>query len=77
MILRQALIPTAAGCVAGAGAAAVAARIVRAGMFDAPPLDPVAFAGTAIAMLAVMTLATVIPASRAARVDPMTVLRQE
>jgi putative ABC transport system permease protein len=77
MILRQALIPTAVGCLAGAGAAAVAAQIVRSQLFDASPLDPVAFAATAGVMLAVMALASIIPASRAARVDPMTVLRQE
>jgi putative ABC transport system permease protein len=77
MILRQALIPTAVGCLAGAGAAVVAARIVRSQMFGASPLDPVAFALTAGVMLAVMALASIIPASRAARVDPMTVLRQE
>jgi hypothetical protein len=77
MILRQALIPTAAGCLAGAGTAAVAAQVVRSQVFDASPLDPLAFAATAAVMVAVMTLACVVPASRAARVDPMTVLRQE
>ncbi len=77
MILRQALIPTAVGCLAGAGAAAVAAQIIRSKLFGASAFDPVAFAGTAAVMIAVMALASIIPASRAARVDPMTVLRQE
>jgi putative ABC transport system permease protein len=77
MILKQALIPTAIGCLVGAGAAAVAARIVNSQVYGASPLDPVTFAATAGVMLAVMALASLIPASRAARVDPMTVLRQE
>jgi putative ABC transport system permease protein len=77
MILRQALIPTAVGCAAGAVAAAVAAQIVNSQVYGASPLHPVTFAGTAGVMIAVMALASIIPASRAARVDPMTVLRQE
>lgn len=77
MILRQALIPTAAGCLAGAAAAAVVAQIVRSQVFDASPLDPLAFAGAAAVMVVVMAFASAGPAYRASRVDPMTVLRQE
>ncbi|HJR61119.1 MAG TPA: ABC transporter permease [Vicinamibacterales bacterium] len=77
MILRQALVPTGAGCVAGLGAAAATAQILRWGVHGAPTIDPVAFTGAPLVMLAVMIAASLLPARRATRVDPMTVLRQE
>ena len=77
MILRQALTPTAAGSLAGLGIAAAVAQVVRWGVHGAPAIDVVAFAGAAGAMLMVMAFASLIPARRATRVDPMTVLRQE
>jgi ABC-type antimicrobial peptide transport system permease subunit len=77
MILRQALTPTAVGCVAGLGIAAAAAQVVRWGVHGAPAIDVIAFSAAALAMISVMTVASLIPARRATRVDPMTVLRQE
>ena len=77
MILRQALTPTAAGSLAGLGIAAAVAQVVRWGVHGAPAIDVVAFAGAAAAMFLVMAFASLIPARRATRVDPMTVLRQE
>lgn len=77
MILRQALTPTAIGCIVGLGIAATAAQVVRWGVHGAPAIDVVAFAAAALAMVSVMAIATLIPARRATRVDPMTVLRQE
>jgi hypothetical protein len=77
LILRQALAPTAMGCMAGVGIAAGTAQVMRWGAHGAPAIDVVAFGAAALVMLAVMTLASVLPARRATRVDPMTVLRQE
>ena len=77
MILRQALTPTAIGCLVGAGIAAAVAQIVRWGVHGAPAIDVVAFSGAALVMIVVMAVASLIPARRATRVDPMTVLRQE
>lgn len=77
MILRQALTPTAIGCLAGAGIAAAGAQVVRWGVHGAPAIDVVAFSAAALVMVTVMAIASLIPASRATRVDPMTVLRQE
>jgi ABC-type lipoprotein release transport system permease subunit len=40
-------------------------------------LDPVAYAGSVVFIIAACLLAAWIPASRAARIDPMLTLRQE
>ncbi len=77
MILRQALTPTAVGCGVGFGIAAAVAQVVRWGVYGAPAIDVVAFSAAATVMVTVMVAASLIPARRATRVDPMTVLRQE
>ncbi|MEX1128561.1 MAG: FtsX-like permease family protein, partial [Vicinamibacterales bacterium] len=77
MILRQALAPAAAGCLAGIGIAAAAAQVVRWGVHGAPAIDVVAFGAAVLVMVIVMMAASLLPARRATRVDPMTVLRQE
>jgi putative ABC transport system permease protein len=46
-------------------------------LFEVSAFDPMAFAVAAVSMLVVATLAALIPASRAARVDPVTALRNE
>ena len=46
-------------------------------MYGATPGGPVAFGAATLLMLAVMLLASWIPARHAGRVDPISVLRQE
>ena len=43
---------------------------------DVKPTDPVVFVATGLAVLAVATLASYLPARAAARVDPIVVLRE-
>lgn len=77
MIVRQALVPTLIGAAAGAGSAAVAGALIRSRMYGTTPVDPIAFGGATLLMLAVMLLASWIPARHAAHVDPIAVLREE
>jgi len=77
MIVRQALLPTVIGAALGAAGAGVVGVVIRSRMYGASPVDPVAFGGATLLMLAVMLVASWIPARHAGRVDPISVLRQE
>ncbi len=68
---------TAAGVAVGVAAAAGLASSLESMLFGVPPLDALTFAATTTALVAAALLACLIPARRAARVDPMVALRSE
>ena len=68
---------TLGGLLAGAGGAFVAARWLRAQLFQVAPGDPRTLAGAVGVLVLVALIAAAGPARRAARVDPMTTLRAE
>jgi ABC-type antimicrobial peptide transport system permease subunit len=80
-ILRLVLIPgaklAAVGAVIGLAGAAAASSFVRSFLFQVSPFDPVVLVLAAIAVLALALMASVIPARRAAAVDPIQALRGE
>ena len=77
MVVRQALTPAAIGAAVGAFGAAAVGLIVRSRLYGASPMDPAAFAGATALLIGVLLMASIVPARRAARIDPITVLRQE
>jgi putative ABC transport system permease protein len=77
LVLRDALIPTSIGIVIGLVAAAVASRSLAGLLYDIKPTDPVTYILASTALAAVGLAAAFLPARRAARVDPMTVLKVE
>ncbi len=52
-------------------------RVLRNMLFGVTASDPVAFAGAAMLLAAVAFIASLVPALRAARIDPITALRHE
>ncbi len=76
LVLGQALRFTVAGVVVGMVAGLALTRLLQSWLFDLRPFDPATFAGVAGFVTVVAFVASVMPAYRAARVDPGTVLRE-
>ncbi len=75
--LRTALSMLLVGLIAGLAGAFALTRALKSLLFQVSALDPVALAVACVLMTVVGIMAALIPASRAAGVDPMTVLRNE
>jgi predicted permease len=77
MFLRQGLVLSCAGAVAGLVAAGVLGRLMSSLLYGVSSLDPLAYIAALAATIAAATLATYLPARRAAKIDPMNTLRAE
>jgi predicted permease len=75
MVLRQSLGLAIAGVVAGVALALAGTKVLVALLFEVSPTDPTVLVLTSVALLVVATLASLGPARRAARVDPVEALR--
>jgi predicted lysophospholipase L1 biosynthesis ABC-type transport system permease subunit len=76
MILSEAALLAGAGALAGAGVAAVVLRALGSVLFGVGPTDLTAHAVSVIAVLAGAMTAGLIPARRAARIDPGRSIRE-
>ena len=77
MILGQTLRPVAIGVLVGIGAAAGAWQTLTSALFGVSRFDPIAFIGAPLFLLGIAGCASLIPARRATRADPMITLRYE
>jgi putative ABC transport system permease protein len=77
MILRGTLRLAVVGTLCGLVISVLLARLLSAMLYDVSPLEPVAYAGAATFLVLTSLVASVFPALRAARLDPMSTLRQE
>ena len=73
----QGLVLAALGAVVGVGGSVFFITALRRFTPDAQPLDPWTISGVVLVLGAVSVAATVVPARRAARVDPISTLRAE
>jgi ABC-type antimicrobial peptide transport system permease subunit len=77
MMLWQAARPVAAGIVVGLALALALGRAVQAFLLDVSPFDVPTLAIATAALVGIALVASVVPARRAAAVDPVRALRYE
>jgi predicted permease len=77
MVLGQGLRMTVLGLALGTAGALAATRLLQSQLFNVRPTDPATLLSVAAFITAVAAVACYLPASRASRVDPMVVLRDE
>jgi len=75
MVLRQGVVQIVVGLVVGLGLGALLSRSLRQSFTLVEPWDPSVFMGISLVLLATGFLATLLPAQRATRVDPVEALR--
>ena len=76
LVFQRVVVLIAAGLVLGLAGSLWAARFVEGLLFHLEARDPLTLAGAAAVLVAVAIMAAWIPARRAARLDPATVLRE-
>ena len=77
LVVREGMTLVTAGLGLGLVGALVASRLLSALLYGVTPTDPSTYAGVVAILTVVGLAACYIPARQGARLDPMTVLRQE
>ena len=75
LVLRQAIVLGGIGVIAGIGGAAALRKIVESRLFGVSSADPLTLAGAGIAVVTLCIAASLVPAVRASRTDPVRSLR--
>ena len=76
-VVAQGMAPVAAGLAIGSFAALGLTRFLGGLLYGVEPQDPLTLLASVITLALVALAATWLPARRAARVDPLAVLREE
>jgi len=76
-VLAQGLFHALGGLALGLPLAFVLSRVMSSVVFGVTPRDPVTFTSLPIAIVAITIAACIVPARRAARVDPVVSIRQD
>jgi ABC-type antimicrobial peptide transport system permease subunit len=76
LVLRRVAVLIVLGLALGLAGSWWSAQLIAPLLFQVESRDPLTFSGTAVALMAVGVLAAWVPARRAARLDPATVLRE-
>ena len=77
LIVGQGLSLAVIGVVIGLAAAFLLTRAIKSLLFGVSPTDPLTFVGISILLLLTAVIASLIPARRATKVDPLIALRSE
>ena len=77
LVFRQGMVLAMVGTVVGLLLAGLGSRFVAGLLYEVRPLDFISFAATLVIAVLVASLAILIPATRAARLEPVAALRSE
>ena len=77
LVIAEGMTPALVGIAAGAVAALASARVLEKLVFGVSASDPLTLAAVAGTLAFVALVASLVPAYRAARVDPLNALRDE
>ena len=77
MVLGQGAALAAAGVAIGLAAALALTRLLAGLLYGVGAADPPTFAAAALLLAAVVLLASLLPAARAARLDPVVALKEQ
>jgi putative ABC transport system permease protein len=76
-VLREGMMLGVLGLALGLVGAVAITRVLRSQLFGVTPTDPLSFTVVSLLLLVVVLVASLVPAKRATRVDPMVALRSE
>ncbi len=77
MVIREGLIPAVIGVLLGIAGSVMMMRTIAAFLYGVKPADPSTFAIVSVIYLCVALVASLVPARRASRIDPLAALRSE
>ena len=77
MIFRENVVVALVGCAAGVTAAVMVSKVLASFLYETSPRDPTVYSLAIAALVAVACAASLLPALRAARIDPMSAIRCE
>jgi ABC-type antimicrobial peptide transport system permease subunit len=77
MVVAEAMIPTMVGIAIGAAGALALGRLLATLIYGIQPTDPATFAAVSALLVIVALAASLIPAYRATRIEPVKALREE
>jgi predicted permease len=77
MIARRGIVLAVVGVGVGLFGAVALTRVLHGLLYGVSPTDPVALVGTCVMLLAVASIASVLPARRAAGINPIEALRRD
>ncbi|MFZ0594864.1 MAG: ABC transporter permease [Bryobacteraceae bacterium] len=77
MVCRENLSIALGGCFAGIAASIAASRVIASFLYSTTPRNPVILGVAALLLVSIAAAASLIPAIRASRIDPMAAIRYE
>jgi len=77
LVLKQGMKMVGAGAVLGLLGGGVVSVLLQGLLFGVSPADPMTLGGSSLVLLTVALLASLVPASKAVRTDPLKALRAE